>query len=312
MHAHNTSFLFLAAYMLNYLFGFIIFSVCLYFYIYVTWHLKTSNNLELYTLTQEVDKEQLDDILDIRQPTLFVQNQVAYSLKCATNLHNLLEKYSNFDVKVRDLTKLSEDSVCLPMHSAVKLFKADKKSRYISENNVDFLTDTSVVNVIASLDSQLRPILMTNSCVDVMFGSDGTTTPLRCELNYRNFFIINSGIVRVKMCPPNNARYLKVTKDYNNLEFRSEISPWVADNGELKAKFLEFEMNAADNNILYIPAFWYYSFKFIDTNSSITNLAYRIFFNNLAILPHLCIYGLQLSNTTPQILAVNSVNSPEL
>ena len=47
---------------------------------------------------------------------------------------------------------------------------------------------------------------------------------------------------------------------------------------------------------IYIPAYWWYSIKFLDSDSSLTCFRYRTYMNNLAISPYIAMYALQLQN----------------
>ena len=59
-----------------------------------------------------------------------------------------------------------------------------------------------------------------------MFSSKNTRTILKYELNYRNFFLVTQGSVKVKMIPTKSAKYLYTIKDYDNFEFISPVNPW--------------------------------------------------------------------------------------
>ena len=50
--------------------GFVIFFLVLFIYLHVLFHLKTSNDLEIYEL-DEISKEKLEEICDLRQPVIF-------------------------------------------------------------------------------------------------------------------------------------------------------------------------------------------------------------------------------------------------
>ena len=60
-----------------------------------------------------------------------------------------------------------------------------------------------------------------------------------------------------------------------------------------KIKCLEITLNPG--KVLFIPAYWWYSFKF-DNNTSVSCFKYRTYMNNLAILPNIILYALQNQN----------------
>ena len=51
---------------MKYLIGILIFCLVLFFYLHIYFHLKTSNDLEVYTI-ERPSKEKLEEICDLRQ-----------------------------------------------------------------------------------------------------------------------------------------------------------------------------------------------------------------------------------------------------
>jgi hypothetical protein len=130
-----------------------------------------------------------------------------------------------------------------------------------------------------------------------MMGSEGTCSPFRYEINYRNYFILTQGSAVVKMAPPHSIKYLYPNYDYENFEFRSPVNPWTpqpkysADFDKIKC--LEFLL--LPGKTLFLPAFWWYSIKF-KSNTSISCFRYRTYMNNLAIIPYIGLHALQIQN----------------
>ena len=60
--------------------------------------------------------------------------------------------------------------------------------------------------------------------------------------------------------------------------------------------------------MLYIPAYWWYTFKF-DENTSVSCFKYRTYMNNVAISPKICMYALQNQNVERKIAKQIDVNS---
>jgi hypothetical protein len=151
-------------------------------------------------------------------------------------------------------------------------------------------------------DEFLRPRLVSNCNYDVMFGSTNLTTPFRYELNYRNYFAVTQGSISIKMSPPKSAKYLYPINDYENFEFRSPINPWNpqtkyrADFDKIKC----LEITLTPGNLLFIPAYWWYSFKF-NEDTSVTCFRYRTYMNNIAIIPSIFMYALQNQNVERKI-----------
>jgi hypothetical protein len=184
------------------------------------------------------------------------------------------------------------------LHASVKLFQEDKDSAYFSENNTDFLNETGVIKNFKYNDEYLRPYMVSNLNYDIILGSNGTHTPFRYEINYRNYFLCTEGSLQIKMAPPQSIKYLYPEYDYENFEFRSPVNPWkvqtkyAADFEKMKC----LEVTLTKGKMIYIPAYWWYSIKFNNNNTSISCFRYRTYVNNLAISPYISMHMLQLQN----------------
>lgn len=151
-------------------------------------------------------------------------------------------------------------------------------------------------------DEFLRPNLVSNCNYDVMFGSVNVETPFRYEINYRNYFMVTQGSIKIKLAPPKSSRYLYPIYDYESFEFRTPINPWTpqpkfrADFDKIKC----LEIILTPGKYLFIPAYWWYSFKFSE-NTSVSCFKYRTYMNNIAISPNICMYALQNQNVERKI-----------
>jgi len=130
-----------------------------------------------------------------------------------------------------------------------------------------------------------------------MFSSNHTRTLLKYELNYRNFFLVTQGSVKLKLIPPKSSKYLYTIKDYDNFEFISPVNPWDVQS-QFKPDFDKLktlEVSLTVGQIIYIPAYWWYSFEFSE-NTSVCVFKYRTYMNNVAISNHLLVNLLQSQN----------------
>jgi hypothetical protein len=295
------------------MFAFFIFCIILFLYLHVQFHLKTSDDLEVYEI-EDGSKDKLEEICDLRQPILFDYYNETIIKTC--NKEHILNNYHAFEVKVRntnDVNYNSEIYIPLVFHSADKLFNDDKSSSYFSENNSEFLEETGLMKSMKYNDEFIRPPMLSNSKYDIMMGSEGVTTPFRYEINYRNYFLVTSGSIKVKMCPPKNAKYLYVEKDYQNFEFRSPINCWkvqpqyTADFDKVKC----LEVTVEVGKMLHIPAYWFYSIQF-EKNTSVACFFYRTYMNNVAIIPHIFMYALQLQNVKHDIVKKVEIKEKEV
>jgi hypothetical protein len=287
--------------MLKIIIAFFIFCVILFFYLHIQFHLKTSNELEIYEIEQ-ASKDKMEEICDLRQPVLFDCDEDTEKITKTTNKTYLMENYPIFEVKVRESLDSESTLLPLPLHIASKLFLQDKKASYFSEGNSDFLMETGAKKSFSYNDEFLRPFLVSNCNYDVMMGSAGVETPLRYDINYRNYFLVTQGSVKVKMMPPKSSRYLYPVSDYENLEFRSPINPWNPQS-KFRADFDKvkcLEIVLTPGKFLFIPAYWWYSFKFAE-NTSVSCFNYRTYMNNIAISPHIFMYALQNQNVERKI-----------
>ena len=284
--------------------AFFVFSLILFLYLHVQFHLKTSDNLEIYEIDQ-ASKDKMEEICDLRQPVLFDSDEDGIKIINTTNKNLLLENYPVFEIKIRDnLPDNSESqlSVPLPFHIASKLFNQDEKSIYFSENNLDFLQETGAIKNMTYNDEFLRPYLVSNCYYDVLMGSNNVETPFRYELNYRNYFIVTQGSIQIKLAPPKSGKYLYPINDFENFEFKSSINPWDPQT-KFKADFDKIkclEIVLTPGRFLFIPAYWWYSFKF-SPNSSVSCFKYRTYMNNIAISPQIFMYALQNQNVERKI-----------
>ena len=60
--------------------------------------------------------------------------------------------------------------------------------------------------------------------------------------------------------------------------------------------------------MLYIPAYWWYTFKFDDENTSVSCFKYRTYMNNIAISPNIFMYALQNQNVECKIVKNLDIN----
>jgi len=298
--------------MLKIIIGIFVFCVILFFYLHIQFHFKTSDDLEIYEVDQ-ASKDKLEEICDLRQPVLIDCDEDGYKIINTTNKQFLLDNYPVFEVKIRNKTDVSsETDICvpLPLHVAVKLFNEDTTSSYFSEGNIDFLQETGAIKNMSYNDEYLRPYLVSNCYYDVMFASNNLETPFRYDLNYRNYYLVTQGSIKVKLSPPKSSKYLYPVSDYENFEFKSPINPWDpqpryrADFDKIKC----LEIILTPGRMLYIPAYWWYTFKF-DENTSVSCFKYRTYMNNVAISPKICMYALQNQNVERKIAKQIDINT---
>jgi len=277
---------------MDYLITIFVFCLILFLYLHIYYHLKTSDDLEVYTL-KAPSKDKLEEICSIRQPVLFQYSNP--DIFKQFTLSSLKENQGVFDVSIRKVG----DDLYLPilLKEAIGLFENDKEENYFSEKNYELLQETGLHKVLRNNDYFLRPPMVSNCAYDFCSGSNQSYTPLRYYLNYRNYLCITEGKIRIKLISPIYSKYLYENKDYDNFEFRSPINPWDVQQKYTrdfnKVKFIEIDLVPGD--IIYIPAYWWYSVKYLEPTCSLM-FKYRTYMNTVAISPQLIIKMLQKLN----------------
>ena len=285
-----------------------VFCIVLFLYLHIYFHLKQSNDLEVYEIEQP-SKQRLEEVCDTRQPTTFYySNDQLLHLASYNSIYN---NYRAFDIQMRDIsnsvsflndsqitTDANELYIPIALKVANEAFKTDKESKYLSENNSEFIEETGILKLFQLNDEFLRPYMVSNCFYDYMIASTGTHTPLRYEVNYRNYFLVTQGRAKILLIPPKYSKYLFPVNDYENFEFISPVNPWNVQpdyqNEFDKLKTLDVELTSG--MMLYIPAYWWYSIKFVDTYTSVCSFKYRTYMSAISILPRLCMKVLQNHN----------------
>ena len=283
--------------MIKYILSIFIFSVILFLYLHINYHLKCSNDLEVYTI-EAPSKETLEEICNIRQPVVF--DFFNENLQEDLNIEKLESEYGAFDVNLRDnenTDKNTEQYLPFLLKEALTIFREGENKKYFSEKNQDFLTETGLIKKMQYNDGFLRPPLVSKCEYDLLCGEINVTTPLRYHLNYRNYYYVTSGEVEIKLVPPNKTKYLYESKDYDNFEFISPLNLWdIQDNYKNNfEKIKVLDLTLQPGQIVYIPAYWWYTIKF-KLFSSICKFSYRTFMSSLANSPDLFLRLLQQQN----------------
>jgi hypothetical protein len=258
--------------------------------------------LEVYTI-ENVSKDRLEEICNLKQPVLFEYTNE--NLIESVNIGKMEELYGAFDVNFRNIASNdAESEVYLPilLSEVVKLFQNKLNNKIIIEKNDEFLNETGLLKVYRYNDSFLRPPLVSICKYDFMSGSEESYTPLRYNINHRNFYLVTSGKIKLKLIPPSNSKYLQKENDYDIFEFGSPVNPWDVQDiykPEFdKVKVLDLEL--VKGQIIHIPPYWFYSIKYVKV-SSICVFKYRTYMSTISILPNLLMGLLQQQNIKRQI-----------
>ena len=283
---------------MNIIYIVLVFCIVLFLYLHVFFHLKTSDDLEIYEIDNP-SKEKLEEICDIRQPILFEYANERILETCQKN--TILDNYGAFDVKIRNVkdSPKEETGLYIPIaySNALTIVNEDTDKKYLVENNMEFLEETSMIKSFKYNDNFLRPYMVSSCNYDFVMAGSGVQTALKYELNYRNYLLVTAGDIKLKLAPPKSSKYLYQEKDYENFEFISPINPWNVQS-QYKADFDKIKclnIYMKKGQILFIPAYWWYSIEFGE-NTSICTFKYKTYMNMVAISPHIIMNLLQSQN----------------
>ena len=286
--------------------GLMVFCLVLFIYLHVHYHLRTSDDLEVFEI-EHPSKDKLEQVCDLRQPVLFDYSRENLNNLCTQQ--SMLDSYGAFDVRIRDLDLVEgvDEELYVPLSfaNAHRAVHDDTNSRYMLESNADFLDETGLTKDFRSSDEFIRPHMVSSCVYDISIGSEGACTPFRYDLNYRNYYLVTEGEVTFKLSPPRSSKHLHEIKDYENFEFRSPINPWnVQSNyrGDFdKIKCLEITLKKG--MMMYVPAYWWNSVRYT-TLATLCTFKYKTYMNTVAILPKLFMRFLQLQNVKRQTASI--------
>lgn len=277
----------------------LILSITLFLYIHIYNQIKTSNYLEVYEI-ENISKDKFEELCDLKQP-LLINNIGLLNF----DIPHIQNNYGSFDIKI---TNKDATDMFLPMKflTAIELFDKDSSANYISENNKEFLEETSLIKEFSINDLFLRPVGTSSIEYDLILGSINSYTPLSYNLNCRNYYSVLTGSIEVTLCPPKDYKYLYINKDYENFKFTSMVDilePQDEYKNEFdKVKFLRVVLEP--NRLLQIPAYWFFSIKILESNTLISNFKYTTYMNSLAMTPELFMKFLQKNNIKQNLAKV--------
>lgn len=275
-----------------------IFCVILLIYMHVCYHLKISNELEIYQLDEdELDKNKLEETCNLRQPIIFENKN--NKLSNIFSYKSILNEFSIFDVKIRKWEENNNECQHVPLKMSLvgKLFSKEKDNLFYSERNLEFLHETGLIKHLKENDEIYRPYLNLSSNYDILFGSENSFTPLKYNLYNRNYFYVCDGSIKIKLIPPVFTKHLNIESDYENFEFRSPINAWEVQSkyNDNYSKSKVMEVVLSKNNVIYVPSYWCYTIQF-QKEAIVLNTSYSTLMSNLSIIPQQCLYFFQQQN----------------
>jgi hypothetical protein len=111
--------------------------------------------------------------------------------------------------------------------------------------------------------------------------------------------LVTNGKVIIRLFAPKATKYLYSVNDYENFEFISPVNPWSVQEKYQKDfdKLRSIDVTLVPGQMINIPAYWWYSIKFVKSNTSICVFKYNTYMSALSISNHLIMRMLQRQNT---------------
>lgn len=238
----------------------IVFICVLFIYIHIQHQYKVSNDLEIYKVIPKT-KDDIEDLMELRQPAQFYFDN--RNLIDSLSLPSLEDNFGSYEVSHSNGKKNKLTQV-------IQMMRNTDSKIDITMKNKDFLDETELYETICRGDDILRPPMCNGMDADLLIGKRDITTPLMYHIHYRTILMNTFGDVEVIMIPPKYAKYIQREMDYDTLSYVSEHNIWEMNN-ETKIKAVRTALQVGE--ILYIPAYWFYSVRFT-TTGSICRLSY--------------------------------------
>lgn len=287
---------------MNVLIHLLLFVIIVFIYIHIQQQFKTSEDLEVFEMDYTTNA-QLQEVCELKQPIIFEYKSVNPEFFEDVILD---EDAGSQDVYVKDTREylleddLYIDPLVLPYSACKTLIKSDTGGYYFSEGNHDFVEEVSLRPEFESNDSFLKPTMNATKKYDLCFGSKLAYTPLRYHTNYRQFYAVHQGKIRIKMTPFKSRKYLSIVKDYDNYEFRCSNNPWLEDTSD-KIKYIEFDVNPGFT--AYVPPYWWYSIRYVSEGENlVSGFTYCSLMNCVSNIGDYGRYYLQQHNTKKKIM----------
>ena len=222
--------------------------IIIFFYVHIHFHLNTNSELDIIKFDKELNKQELEKVCSLKQPTRFLY-------KNAHDVEKLIDSV-NETVNVRQMK--SKSYVSVNLKGATVLMDNDKT--YYSDNNatlVDYFTDDHEASL-------LKPSMSILEDDDIIIGAKDTQYPIRKMYHYRNYFYLAAGNIKITLyAPNNNFKSENVTEDHVMLEYTVTLEK----NKNYKSK--STEMKAGD--YLFVPPYWYVQIEFLETSYVMTH-----------------------------------------
>ena len=133
----------------------VIFCIVLFIYLHVQFHLKTSNDLEIYEIRQPT-KDAFEEACNTRQPVVVNGIHIKPLMNITRSYVEHEPKFANTELQVRQV-HTTDSGVPLKVSAAFQLFEKDDQHNYYSDSNHRWISETGIAKILASNDRFFRP-----------------------------------------------------------------------------------------------------------------------------------------------------------
>ena len=214
-------------------------------YLHIYNHLYVSNIIDI-KLIPEYNKQYIDNLVEQKEPFFFQTTEL--NIDSELNISNPKEKSNNI----------------------------------ITKN--DIIDFDKYLNHYANVDFYLKPYTFYEAYYNCIIGNKTLNTQLIYSLYCRNFFYVSNGSVTILLTPPRHNKYLNFEFDSEEFNYKTKINPW---NPESYYKTTinnceKIKMNLFQNQMLYIPPYWGFSFQLNEDNTCVNCFHYETIFNKIS------------------------------
>ena len=289
----------------DYIIGIIIFFIVLLIYLHFRTHLKKIHTNKTFYI-DSASKIQFENACNSLQP--FIYNYSINPEEENYNFKYLQTEFENYDIKVyntntntnTNTNSNSNDTSKYQIKSFKNIELNDKLidtqvtdlssnndliDSFISYNNEEFLKDSELHNAIKTNDTYLRPKYCNWSNYDIIFGKNDVTPLFSSKCN-RNYFHCTENEVECAIVSFKYEELFNTISDkYQNIShipiFDNNVINSHAQWKKIKPIFVTLKLG----DCLYLPPFWYCSFKFKENaKSTIIKYNYSTLMNNLVFI----------------------------
>ena len=243
----------------------VLFLICIMFYIHILYHMKISNEENIYDV-DFIDKKNLSEVCDLRQPFLLnIQNDTHISRHDINNTKINMNILQTNEVTVSNKKDSDE--------------KTEKIVNIYSEFNPNIVHSPEILNKISPMDEKLRPDFSILNQHDIII-SDRFNTPLTSNYNFRNYFCLSEGSAKMHLISPLYDDSISYNIDYERMQ---KTSLYNVHKNKTKVKVHTIDIEKG--SVVYVPSRWWYCFSF-EEPSVVVKYQYRTPMNMIANIPH--------------------------